>query len=259
LTAAPFLHVFGDTVFLASDGKSVVVCNNADSRDSLSTIEFVQSTEGKYGRVLFGYEKAYPQGGMNERGLFFDGIPVRYMKVSRSEDKLDYDGFLALKALEECATVDEVMELFSRYNLDWLAYEQLMFGDSLGNSVIVEGDSIIHKTGTFQVATNFYQSTTTPRDRKCARFRTASKKLSDLENVTIDGCRDILEAVSVRAGGPVTSATIYSTVYDLRKGLIYLYYLSDFEHPKVFHIDDELAGQGYKRSMKELFGAKISK
>ena len=44
---------------------------------------------GKLGRVYFGFDNFYPQGGMNEAGLFFDGFATAENKIKKSTASRD--------------------------------------------------------------------------------------------------------------------------------------------------------------------------
>jgi len=237
------------TVFLASDSNLVLAGNNEDFKDTMTIVGFFPRDSSKFGRVMFGFEEAFPQGGVNERGLFFDGLAVDKLEIKTSAGRPDYYGFLAEKALEECATVDEVIALFSQYDIAWLEYAQLMFGDRSGNSVIIEGDSLIVNRGGFQVATNFYQSQVSKDSITCDRYLTASRMLESSDSISIGLFRQILD--STHAEGRFQS--VYSNIYDLSGGLVYLYRLHDFENNVVIEIDNELS-EGHRRvALRTLF------
>jgi len=224
------------TVFLASDSVNVFTGNNEDYKDTSTIVKFFPASEGKFGRIMFGFESAFPQGGVNEKGLFFDGLAVGQLEIKHSTNLPDYDGFLAEKALEECSTVDEVIALFKRYNLTWLEYAQLMFGDKKGNSVIIEGDSMIVKTGNFQVATNFYQSQISKDTVICERYQTAVRLLENENTISRDLCRLILEKTHLEG----KFKTVYSTIYDLKRNLVYIYHLHDFDNEIVIDLNKDL-------------------
>jgi len=227
---------FACTVFLASDSLNVFAGNNEDYKDTSTIVKFLPASEGKFGRIMFGFESAFPQGGVNEKGLFFDGLAVGQLEIKHSTGLPDYDGFLAEKALEECSAIDEVIALFKEYNLAWLEYAQLMFGDRNGNSVIIEGDSMIIKTGNFQVATNFYQSQTSENSVKCERFRTAVEILENENTISRDLCRLILEKTHLEG----KYKTVYSTIYDLKRNLVYIYHLHDFDNEIAIDLNKDL-------------------
>src|SRR5512143_2617171 len=64
------------TVFYAASGDLALAGNNEDSYGPLTRAWFISASEGRYGRVYFGYDDLLPQGGLNDQGLFFDGLSV---------------------------------------------------------------------------------------------------------------------------------------------------------------------------------------
>ena len=105
----------------------------------------------------------FPQGGMNEHGLFYDIAVTPELKITESLGKKQISRRNILtKCLEECNTVREVLKVLDKYNLTFMEKWQLLFADSTGASVIIEGDRIIHKVGFFQVVTNFIHSQADP-------------------------------------------------------------------------------------------------
>ncbi len=118
-------HVSGEsdhrpscTIVYASDDRVALAGNNEDHRGRLARIHFLPAEKGKFGRVYFGFDVAkFPQGGMNERGLFFDAATFdQDIVVPRDPSKPAIKGQLILKAMEECSTVDEVLRLFEHYD-----------------------------------------------------------------------------------------------------------------------------------------------
>lgn len=106
------------TIVYASDDSVALAGNNEDYRDEIPRIQFLPAEKGKFGRVYFGFDVAnFPQGGMNEKGLFFDAAALdRVIDVPRDISKPTIEGQLILKAMEECSSVDEVLRLFEYYD-----------------------------------------------------------------------------------------------------------------------------------------------
>jgi len=122
----------------------VLAGNNEDFIDPNTYIWFLSAEEDKFGRVYVGFNTVLPQGGMNEKGLFFDcaSVPAR---IGRYYNKKEvYKGSLMERAMENCSTVDEVIALFDIYDRSYMTY-QILFADKNGNSVIIETDSIMLK------------------------------------------------------------------------------------------------------------------
>ena len=91
--------------------------------------------------------------------------------------------------------------------------------------------------GGHQVATNFYQTLTAPKDVTCWRYRTAVELLENMEELSVESMRDVLDAVHVEGH----SSTLYSNVYDLQNKLVYLYYFHNYDEVVVLDLAEELA------------------
>jgi penicillin V acylase-like amidase (Ntn superfamily) len=223
------------TAFLVADGDVVLAGNNEDAVNPQTKIWFVPADDGRFGRVYFGFD-LNQEGGMNEGGLFFDGFATAPREVVRSTDKPVFTGLLIDKVMAECATVEEALAVFEKYNLEFLERGMLIFGDATGDSAIIEGDDVVRKQGRFQLSTNFYQSQTPAGQEPCERYRIAVKMLEEAEEVSVPLCRRVLSAVHFEHG----SQTLYSNIYDLRRRRVYLYHFHNFENVVVFDLAEEL-------------------
>jgi hypothetical protein len=242
----------GCTVVYGASGDLALAGNNEDSFNPLTRAWFIPASEGHYGRVYFGYDDLSPQGGLNDQGLFFDGLYVPYKTLGASAQKEDFPGGpLAMidEVMARSATVDEALAYFERYSPSGLEAGQLFFGDKAGNSAIVEGDTIINKKGSYQIATNFRQSETPGPPYFDGRYNTADELLSQAGSYSIELFRQIMEAT--RQDHYVQ--TVYSQVYDLKKGLIYLYLFHDFQNSIVLNLTDELAKGPHMVSVASFF------
>lgn len=226
------------SAFYAWSNGRAMAGNNEDYWDCDTRMWFVPagSDSGRYGRVYFGYSNMFPQGGMNEQGLFFDGFATGYMEVTKSKGKEKYKDNLIDKAMADCGTVAEVIELFEKYNMEFLSNAMLMFGDKYGDSVIIEGDDFVKKSKWYQVVTNFYQSKSDPKDYTCGRYRIACNMLEQESEISVDLCKKVLAATHNEQVAP----TQYSNVYDLNLGIVYLYHFHNFENEVVINLAEEL-------------------
>lgn len=225
------------TIFCINDSINVIVGNNEDNVPDFITksyMWFIPASKGKYGRVYFGYSDLHPQGGMNEHGLFFDGVSAPYLEIKDSKNKISPHYNLSEKLLEECRTVEEALEMFDKYYLKYFEKGAFLIADKTGASIVIEGDSIIYKKGNYQVQTNFYQSNPSLGGYPCHRFDIAENMLSNCEILTIPFVRSVLRAVHSEGG------TVYSNIYDLRNTSIYLFHNSDFNNYLKFNLQEEL-------------------
>jgi hypothetical protein len=240
----------GCTVIYASDGQIALGGNNEDYSNPFTMVWFLPPEEDTYGRVYFGYEGYLWQGGMNDQGLFFDAMAINEpVRVSRGEKPL-YDGTLEDKAMAECATVDCVIELYSVYHTYDTWYHQFLFGDAEGNSVIIEPLTFLKNQDNYQIATNFYQSSSSSSHGEAYdRYQTAKNMFSSAPSYSIALLRDILNAVHSENGNP----TLYSNIYDLKSKTIYLYFFHDFENEIIIQLEEELAKGPHAYYLVDLF------
>ncbi|MBN1347610.1 MAG: hypothetical protein JXQ73_33295 [Phycisphaerae bacterium] len=237
------------TVFYACRGDVALAGNNEDWYKPSTRVWFVTGKGGQFGRAYFGLDDGVPQGGVNEKGLFFDWTAVPPREVARSGDKPKYQGRLIDKILAECATVKEALGVLDRYEVFVLSRAQLMLGDATGDSAIVESGGVIRKEGSFQVVTNFRQSKLGVRKPSCDRYKIAVKMLSECEAPSVEVFRQILAATHQEGTYP----TIYSNIYDLKRGVVYLYHYHDFTQVVEIDVKKELAKGDHVCELPSLF------
>jgi len=231
------------TVLFVSDGESSFGGNNEDYMNPLTKVWFIPREDGAYGRVYFGFEDLHAQGGMNDQGLFFDGLGIDELCMVDTTSKEEYFGNLVDKILRECATVDCAIGQFEQYYSSEFWFWQFMFGDATGVSAIIESDAILRQEGGHQVATNFLQSTTSHQQAMQTdwRYREAMNLFQIADSASADVVRGVLDAV--HASGDVN--TLYSNVYDLTEQIVYLYFFHDFEQVIALDLETELE-QGFR-------------
>ena len=228
--------LLASTAFSAAGAGEILVGNNEDWNNPRAKIWFVPATPGSYGRVYVGFDDLWPQGGMNEHGLWFDGFWAPAVKATGSSNLPNFPGNIVERAMAECRTVEEVVRLFSGYNRAFLTERILMFADASGDAVSIEPDAIVRKTRKHFVQTNFHQSRT-ERGAEDERFTIASTMLERAgDGISIDLFRRILDATHQEGGAP----TVYSNIYELRSQTMHLYHFQNFEHVVTFHLADEL-------------------
>lgn len=244
------LPLLACTGVVVSNDELTLVANNEDYINPLTKIWFIPAQSGKHGCIFFGFDDYYPQGGMNNQGLFFDGFSTEPLKVTGSIHRERYNGYLVEKVMHECTTVKEVIAIFNKYNLDFLERAMLFFADKSGDSVIIEGDEFVRKKGHYQIVTNFYQSKLKPADYSCERYKTAKKILEESDEISVDLCLRILDATHQDF---IQFGTLYSNIYDLKKCIINLYYFHDFTKKITIDLKKELAKGKHFYDLPSLF------
>jgi len=244
--------ILGCTIFKVTRDGVTLVGNNEDGTDATTYLWFIPASKGKYGRVYFTLSDKWPQGGMNDQGLFYDGTSAPWKAVVKSLDKPEYRGNLSGKILESCATVPEALSLLQQYNLGYFRNGQMFLADKLGHSAIVEGDTIILGTDYYQIATNFYTSNPSLGGYPCHRYDIAETMIKNLPILSVDVFRTILEAVHLEG----YSFTQYSTIYDLAQTTFYYYKDSNFKEAVKIDLKKELQKKKRWYETKEFFREK---
>lgn len=238
------------TVFSASNDSIAFGATNKDWHNTDTRIKVITASDGKYGRIYFGYQ--IPQGfqnvgGMNEHGLWYDGasLPERF-DVINTYGKPTIQGELCEKALEECSSVDEVIEMYSTYFTPyWNGHS--MWSDANGNSVVIEyGEDdvvFVQKQDYFQVMTNHYLSVNTdPLWNNCYRFNVATYLFENSEEISTELFTQILNETHHMGVDP----TLFSNIYDLKNRNIYIYNFHNYDEAVIVNLDEELAkGDNY--------------
>lgn len=234
--------LFSCTVFFATNGIYVLGGNNEDWSDPNTKFWLIPANNGNYGWIKFGFTNGYPQGGMNDQGVFWDATTCPYLEMPYSENhKVKFNGSLMQKVMEECKSINEAILIFKNYYCDDLYRAQYLIGDRFGNSVIVEGDSIISNNNSYQVMTNFYHSHPELGGYPCRRYEIANEILKNSGGISELSFGHILAATHQKGKYP----TQYSQIYNLKEGRIYLFHYHNYEEFINIKLIDELK-YGYR-------------
>lgn len=243
------------TVFCVSSADKAFFASNEDYKNPETRVWFKTGDNEKLGVIYFGFDDLFPQGGMNQAGLSYDGLATKTKPVTKSlqKPKKDLQEFLE-HIMSNCKTVDEVIAEFENVNRVFLNNAMLMFADSSGHSAIFEGDEILLKTDSYQVATNFYLSETPSSKITCSRYLSAQSILSNAKDApSTELCKSILD--ETKQSGSVM--TLYSVIYDMKQRKIHIYNRSDFSREHVLRLDDELKKGNRTIELKQLFENKM--
>ncbi|MFX1566660.1 MAG: hypothetical protein ACFFCH_11790, partial [Promethearchaeota archaeon] len=222
------------TIFTVTLGNTTLFANNEDY--SLpgtyvwlmpsQILQLPSEAISIHGAIFFGFDDndqpvdGYPQGGMNDQGLCCDGNGLPEAPLNPyPERELPY-AYPFYQILWECSTVNGTIEWFETHYLGSSLPGQFHFADATGDAVVISAgtDGELAYTrignGTYLVSTNFNLANFGNGEYPCARYQTACSRLDEIESeidLTIDGCRGILEAVHQEG------ITAYSNIFDLVK------------------------------------------
>jgi hypothetical protein len=196
------------TIFVLTDAKRVVFCNNEDWSNPKSRIWFVPAGDRHLGCAYVGFDNGWAQGGLNTKGLAFDWVAGSMGEWKPGADMKAARGNPSARMLETCATVDEAVAFFRTHRELCFAYAKILIADSSGKSVIVGA-----KDGKLQIE----------EGSQCRGFgygqRTLDKMLTTTLEPTVANGAGILRAC-LQDG---KYGTKYSNIFDLKAGDIHLF------------------------------------
>jgi hypothetical protein len=240
------------TIFSADDGISTLAGNNGDYSDPDTFIVFYPAENGKHGRMYAGWKQFWWQTGMNDQGLFFASASTSFLEIQNSTQKPHPPRYLMYICMEECSTVEDVLEVFDQYNLDFLETMQLMVSDATGASVIIEGDPLHIKQDYYQVVTNFRLSQIDP-PYPCWRYNTVVAMFENTTTISPEFFTTICDATHQDGDFP----TQFSTVCNLQQQINYLYGKHNYNQVKVFNLTEELQSGYHIYSIPALFNTSL--
>ena len=236
------------TVFSIAGGGSVVFAGNEDGSAAGARVWFVAPADGRRGAVYLGFADGFRQAGMNDAGLCYDITACPRMALEPREGRTDPETNLIQEAMDRCATVDEVVDLFAAHNLRGFERVQAIFADAEGAAVVFDANHVTREKDGRLLATNFYVAAPELGRHPCARYEIASGMLADA-GASVDDARRILSAV--RQEG--RSQTQYSHACEPREGRITLWRFHDFEQAVVLDLAAELRKGDREVELDELF------
>lgn len=216
----------------------------------------------EYGSVVVGYANgtnfSWVQGGMNDQGLAFDSTAVPYTTPNLHNERPP----LLIPQIFNCMTTDEVIERINEHSIYYgEGNVQTFYVDRSGESIVYnigeDGDfAVFQNNDSFQLATNYYvddPSRGNPGSDPIERYNAAEGKLNDIvtnDSLTIDSITSILEAVHFEGGN---LNTVYSNIFDVTNGDIYLYFFHQFEEVVKLNLEEELAKGRHTYRIADLF------
>ncbi|MFX1365042.1 MAG: hypothetical protein ACFFCE_02645 [Promethearchaeota archaeon] len=215
-----------------------------------------------YGAAILGYTNvsglSWFQGGMNEKGLAYDSTSVPHTTPNYHSERPQN----LVPELFSCETITEVID----YKLSHGVYQQegsiqSMFLDVTGESVVfnigLDGEfDFFRNNDTFQLASNYYFNNTSrgnPSSDAIRRYNAAEQKLKDINvnySISIDSITNVLDAAHFE--GPLVN-TLYSNIFDVENGIIYLYFFHQFGEVVTLDLEEELAKGWHSYRICDLF------
>lgn len=237
---------------IIKDGK-VMVGNNEDFWNQNSRMWFERGNKDEFGVVYVGFDDLWPQGAINDQGLVFDGFAMPYLEIKEYEGKVppEQEDFLQF-IMRTCSNVEEVKDIFLKWDLRGMETSMFYFVDKSGKQLIVEGDFIDIRNQSYDIISNFYPSQCDNlNDVTIKHYQKGRKLIETKQDTSVSVFTSLLDSLHQESswGG----GTLYSTLYDLKEGIIYLYYNHDFNNVITININEELQKENHIIEILKLF------
>jgi len=232
--------------------------SNEDSWRLGSTIWFENKTFGSYGAVYVGYNDGFPQGGMNEAGVAFDGLKIypKAVQLDPSKKTVTNPTAFVKEIMQTCQTVEDVKKYASLFNRQPFNSSVLMFSDKSGKYLVIEPDTMIIGNDNKYIIANFCPSSTGDNQKVTfARYERGNVFLRDHINDTDSNSCVALTDTMHECRNKIGDGTMYSFVADLENGDFTLFFYHDFKNSKNFNLKTELAKGDQKFKMLDIFSS----
>jgi hypothetical protein len=239
------------TLYKMTQNGKTLVGNNEDWTSPNGQFWFEPGENGTYGAMYMGFLNDFIQGGINEKGLVFDGFYQSFKSVD-TEGKEDIPiGDALRKVMQTMETAEEVKEYLSSVNLSILENGQLVFVDASGTYLIVEGDVMILGDEAQKSFSNFYYSDIeTLDDVELPYFKKGQQFIkSGPKTHSMDYCSEAMGAYSQNGIAP----TQYTTIYDLSELTIRVHLKGEYDEFIELDLMEELKKGTHKTMIAELF------
>jgi len=220
--------------------------------------------------------------GINEKGLGYDFNWIPKEKIIPHPERSPQFEWAIITHIRNSSTVEEILSKLLTYNFGNSMDYQIHIADKSGNAVVIypgtNGEVAYSKKpkgNGYLITTNFNharreKASWSPLDFIYSflfdgTYKTADKMLSkivDKDDLTAESMASVLRATSRNwfFNTRFSVKTLFSTVYDLKKLQIFLYYKRQFDKPYVLNLKNELAKtDSYRKVSLEELVSKRSK
>ncbi|MFZ4796547.1 MAG: hypothetical protein ACOYMA_03580 [Bacteroidia bacterium] len=241
-------------------GNSTFFGSNHDAWFTTPHIWFENATSGKFGATFTGArfdgENGYaPQSGMNEMGLVFERLASYHPKQERfANRKTISNPTKYLKdVLHTCKSVEEVKEYISKYDHSYFIEDIFIYVDKSGKYLIVEPYTLTIGNEPTYVIANFCPSITPEQKaNKLDRYRNGVAFIKNGIDTTLDYCTALLDTMHV-CRKKIGDGTLLSSIWDLNRGTVNLYFYHDYKTTVEFNLSQELKKGDHIISIETLF------
>lgn len=255
------------TIITAAHEGVVLFANNEDWRSPDPLIGFYPASPERYGSLHVGFRHSDDSiefgGAMNDQGFAWDinSLPRSILKPHPERPySHETDNYLST-ITKKAATVEDAIRIAHDFDFGDSMSLQIHIADATGDAVVIsagpDGEIVFTRKAAgngYLVSTNF--NLANPENgTKSWRYDTAVsmlEKLISVQNLSPEYVGEILAAVHLET---LTSYTLYSNIFDLRNGKIYLYYLSQYDELVKLDLIEEISRGQRVVEMGDLFAS----
>jgi predicted choloylglycine hydrolase len=229
---------FGCFILFYTDGNNMLVANHEDWFADDSAVRFRAQTLSRFASITFTFaSEQTPQGGMNEKGLFFDATYTPYQTLIKQK-KIKPHFNIWQHVLDKASTVEEALSLLDKFELNDLEEATIFLADRSGAAVIVglhdHKIDVRRANSGHLLQTNFNQwHPELSEEKVCTRFVTATRMIEQQPPVTIETMTRILEQTHQE------KMSVYSNIYDLKNMRIVTYNKRNFAKPIIISFPED--------------------
>ena len=235
------------------------VGNNEDYWNPNTRMWFEKGLNGNYGSMYVGFDDFFPQGGMNEKGLAFDGFAINTRAMKANPNKLVPESNLIKIIMQKCRNIDEVYKMLEKYDLTTMLMSgNVIFIDADGNYLVAEGDALTKGNDSKYLLSNFCPSQTPDLDKVDIAFYQKGRKLMEAKTDTTLSYLTTLSDTLHQSFPHDLGGTLYTTIYNLNERVIHLYYYHDYSKSVIINLADELKKADTVLNIPDLFPGNIS-
>jgi hypothetical protein len=253
-----FLPGFSCSTYKVTVGGTTMYGMNYDTWFTAPRIWFETTGYGAMftGANFQGGHDLTPQCGMNEYGLSFGTLAAptpENGKVLPGKKQITSRSHYLKNILHTCKTVQEVKAYIEQYDHSFFSGDVFMYTDPSGHYLIVEPYTLTLGQEHKYVLANFCPSTITDFSTiKQPRYMQGTAFLKDKIDTTLAFCRALSDTMHV-CRKRVGDGTLLTSIWDLNKGIVHLYFYHDYHHTVQFNLKQELAKGDHSFEIAPLF------
>lgn len=255
------------TIITAAYEGNVLFANNEDWHSPDPLIGFFPTSAEGFGSVHVGFRHSDGSiefgGAMNDQGLAWDinSLPRSVLKPHPEKPySHETDNYLST-ITKNAVMVEDAIRIANDFDFGDSMSLQIHIADASGDAVVIGAgpdEEIVFTRKSagdgYLVSTNFNLANP-DNGTKGWRYDTATSMLKELSTsgeFPIEFMGGVLEAVHLEN---LTSYTLYSNIFDLKNGKIYLYYLAQYDELVDLDVAEELSKGQRIVEMRDIFSS----